>query len=90
MAHPTHKFTVAPNGADAFTKFSTDEYQVAQDWARENSHGDGLGWNIGMAVWGPSGRITTYLDGEKTGHLVDSYQDENTGEWVQARRWLTS
>jgi len=67
------KFRIMPNGDDARTKATSDDYEQAQTIAREMSIGD---W-LGTKVIGPSGKITTYLDGARTGYL-----DGNLG-WVR-------
>jgi hypothetical protein len=65
-------FSVAPNGDDARFEFGSDTYAEAETWAKANSHD----W-LGMALFGPSGRIATFKDGVCTGYL-----DATTRQWV--------
>ena len=67
------KFQITPNGDDARTVATSDNYEEAQRIAKEMSVGD---W-LGTKVIGPSGKITTYFDGVRTGYL-----DGNLG-WVR-------
>jgi len=70
----TGKFRVMPNGDDAPTLFTTDDYEEARNVARRMS---AEGHWLGHKVHGPSGKLMTFLDGAETGYL-----DGNEG-WVK-------
>ena len=71
----TMRFAVRPNGDDARFEFGSENYNDAAEWAAANSHE----W-LGMALFGPSGKIATFKDGICTGYL-----DATTRRWVDAR-----
>ena len=74
MSHTTatsQQYWIRLNGDDADVIDRFDTYKEATDAAIANSSH----W-LGTALYGPSGKIGTYLDGVETGYRLSS------GAWV--------
>lgn len=72
----TKKFFVRFNGDDARITLNTDDYEEACSHAAKRSENmDYAPW-LGQAVFGPSGLIAVYVNGELDGYL------SGAGEWV--------
>jgi hypothetical protein len=71
------KFWVRFNGDDARIEVNTDDYEEACREARRRSENMDWGAWLGYAVFGPSGLIAVYKDGELSGYL------SGDGNWVE-------
>ena len=73
------KFFARFNGDDARVSLNTDDYEEACTHAAARSKNMDWGAHLGWAVFGPSGKIAVYRDGELAGFL-------SNGSWVEVAK----